>query len=423
LIEPLHMAFQHGHRGHRERSGQPPGELPACAIARLGTPTAHRAIGTARAPCSNVRHAIGNRIVADRYVVGEVLGAGGMGVVYRALDLESRRHVALKILHPSHADNPIATERFESEARAGRSVRHRNVVAVSDSGISRGGTPFLVMELVSGQLLDKIFEHDGGLPLRRVIVIGRQLLAGLQALHDAGFVHGDVKTGNVLVDSSPVGPVGLVGHDAVKLIDLGLARVPDTIEAARTRMASGTPEYMAPEVVRGDGTLPASDLYAAGVVLYQLLTGTTPFEGGTSREILRRHLDDDVVPPSLRCPERDIPGVVERIVMIALAKHPTERYPSAAAFATALAAAPIVEAPPLAGVDHAVSSTAARTREWAQVDVAAPRAILRGDSTERMCPRRDPALLAKLGTRATDLRAGASHANDAPVKQRAQRAR
>jgi serine/threonine-protein kinase len=311
------------------------------------------------------------------------------------VDLGHGHDVALKILHPRHRNNAVATQRFAAEAHAGMRVRHPNVVAVLDHGASADGAPFLVMELVRGQLLDKLIEQAGELPLQRVAAIVGQLLAGLQALHAAGFVHGDVKTGNILVEPAGEG-------DAVKLIDLGLARWPDRLDAARARMASGTPEYMAPEVIRGDGTRAVSDLYAAGVVLYQLLTGTTPFEGGASREILRRHLDDDVVPLSLRCPDRGIPRALESVVMRALAKDPAARHPSAAAFARALAAAtPIVEPPARHGTATVFSANAA-TKEWGPHELPPPRRISRGTRGETtMRRRRDTDLIAELTTKPT----------------------
>jgi len=273
-----------------------------------------------------------DQIVGGRYVLDRVLGAGGMGVVYRAIDQECGTEVAIKLLHRHHANDPRTMRRLGAEGRAGSCVHHPNVVAVLDTGTAADGTPFIVMELVRGQSLDRLIQTEGQLPLRRATAIVRQILAGLQALHDAGFVHGDVKSGNVLVDS-------VDGIDTIKLIDLGLARSPDEIDPARGRVASGTPEYMAPEVVRGEGALALSDLYAAGIVCYQLLTGTTPFEGGTAREILRRQLDDVVVPPSLRATDRHIPIALDRVVMRALKKEPSERYATAAAFALALAAA------------------------------------------------------------------------------------
>ena len=282
-----------------------------------------------------------------------------MGVVYRAIDQQHGAEVAIKLLHRRHASNPLATQRLGAEGRAGSCVHHPNVVAVLDTGTAADGTPFIVMELVRGQSLDQLIQTAGQLPLHRVAAIGGQILAGLQALHAAGFVHGDVKSGNVLVDSTG-------GDDAIKLIDLGLARSPDEVDPTRGRVASGTPEYMAPEVIRGEGAIPVSDLYAAGVVCYQLLTGTTPFEGGTSREILRRQIDDVVVPPSLRASDRNIPIALDHVVMRALKKQPSERYATAAAFALALAAAtPIIEPPVLPGKVRSAFSTSAPTKEWA----------------------------------------------------------
>jgi serine/threonine-protein kinase len=332
-----------------------------------------------------------DRIIAGRYVLGDVLGAGGMGVVYRAVDLEHGHDVALKVLHPRHRSNPIATQRFAAEADAGTCVRHPNVVAVLDHGASADGAPFLVMELLRGKLLDKLVAQGGELPLRRVAAIVGQLLAGLQALHRAGFVHGDVKAGNILVEPAGAG-------DAVKLIDLGLARAWDSVDAATARIASGTPEYMAPEVIRGEGARSQSDLYAAGVVLYQLLTGTTPFEGRTSREILRRHLGDAVVPPSLRCPDRGMPRALESVVMRALAKDPAARHPSAAAFAEALAAAtPIVEPPARPGTVPTVFSASTPTKPWTPQMLPRPRRISRGTRGQAAAGRsRDTAALAEL---------------------------
>jgi serine/threonine-protein kinase len=240
----------------------------------------------------------------------------------------------------------------------GGAVHHANVVAVSDAGLAADGTPFLVMELVRGVPLDELVHREGPFTLRRATAVVGQILAGLQALHDAGFVHGDVKSGNVLIDADP-------GADRVKLIDLGLARTADAPDPPGARIASGTPEYMAPEVVLGHGASPRSDVYGAGVVLYQLLTGTTPFEGGPSREILRRQLDDAVVPPSLRCPDRTIPPALEAAVMIALAKEPSARHASAAAFAAVIAAATPSDEPPVSrGEPRQVFSTDAPTLEW-----------------------------------------------------------
>lgn len=290
-----------------------------------------------------------------------------MGVVYGATDLQRGAEVAVKLLYPHRANTALATQRLAAERLAGSCVHHPNVVEVLDAGTAAEGTPFLVMEHVRGQSLDQMVQLKGPVPLRRASAIVGRILAGLQALHDAGFVHGDVKSGNVLIDS-----VG--GIDAIKLIDLGLAHASDKVERTEDCVISGTPEFMAPEVIRGDGAITGSDLYAAGVVCYQLLTGTTPFEGGTPREVLRRHLEDVVVPLSLRCPDRNIPGALEHTVMVALRKDPTARFTTAAEFAQDLeAATPIIEPSLPPGQARAMISTDAPTRGEMPHELPTPR--------------------------------------------------
>jgi serine/threonine protein kinase len=184
----------------------------------------------------------------------------------------------------------------------------------------------------------------------------RELLRGLAALHAAGIVHADVKSDNLIVETRN-------GCDHVKLIDFGLAH-PDLEgrpRGVRSRdMVSGTPDYMAPEVIRGEGSTGASDIYAAGVILYELVTGTTPFSGGSSQDIVNRHLREPVVPPSLR--RTDLPPILDRIIMRALEKDPAKRYASAAAFAAALA----IAIPSLCETDTVPGafSTSACTEDW-----------------------------------------------------------
>jgi serine/threonine-protein kinase len=269
-------------------------------------------------------------LVAGRYVIEDELGAGGMGVVYRAHVLETSRPVAIKFLHRVLARDPRTVARFRDEALTASRLDHPSSVAVLDHGEDLDGTPFLVMEYVSGPTLRRIVD-DGPLDAVRAIAITQQILGALTCAHAHGIVHADVKTENVLVAS----------EDRVKLVDFGLARAILSYEGedgeSRTdAQIAGTPEYMAPEVIVGGTPSPASDIYAVGVILYEMLTGTTPFGGGKPMDIFARHVLDPVVPPSLRFPQLGIPRAFEEVIERALAKEYEQRFPDAAAFAEAL---------------------------------------------------------------------------------------
>jgi len=270
-----------------------------------------------------------------KYVLGRRLGAGGMGAVYETT--RDGKPVAIKLPYCETLENHYASRRFLDEGIAGSIVDHPNLARVYEHGLTAGGIPYLVMEHVAGERLCVQLARENVLSLRRAATIVRQLLDGLDALHAAGIVHADVKSDNVLLAKTDD------GREVAKLIDFGLAH--PELELTHVHpvkvddMVSGTPDYMAPEVIRGEGSSPASDIYSAGVILYELLTGTTPFSGGTSSEIVNRHLREAVIPPSLRRPDREIPPILERIVLRALEKDPSKRFVSAAAFAAALAVA------------------------------------------------------------------------------------
>jgi serine/threonine-protein kinase len=351
--------------------------------------------------------------IAGRYVLHERLGSGGMGIVYRAAQPSLARTVAIKVLRPELARDPMFVTRFQLEAIAASRVTHPGSVAVIEWGRTEDGTPFIVMEDVHGVPLGRVLHHGGPMPVPRVIEILRQLLAALVEVHASAVVHGDVKTDNLLVETTRDG-------ERVRLIDFGLARLCDAsrhADHARPRgpEVSGTPEYMAPEVVSGESPTPAADIYGAGIVLYELLTGATPFAGGTPSEVMHRHLTDAVVPPSLRRPERGIPRALEQVVLRALAKRPGDRFADAAAFATALADAAVAAdryaAPrcrcgavvPEAAqycttcgaarrtLDDAARSPDAETRRWGpepppREESAARRRIARGSSSGDLSP-------------------------------------
>jgi hypothetical protein len=265
--------------------------------------------------------------VIGGYVVDVLLGIGGMGVVSSALQQSLDRPVALKVPHPELASDPQVRRRFCAEAQAGFRLHHRNLVRVIDFG-DHGGVPFLVMERVVGLRLGEMLRDHGPMSVAAAVELVLQLLAGLQDAHAHGIVHADVKCDNILVETLPD------GSTVPRLIDFGLARFID--DPAGDSMVSGTPEYLAPELIRGALPTFASDVYAVGVMLYELICGDTPFSGGTSSDVMARQLADDPVPLSWRCPGREIPSGIEDVIARALAKQPEARYRDAAAFAAAL---------------------------------------------------------------------------------------
>ncbi|HEY8141757.1 MAG TPA: serine/threonine-protein kinase, partial [Kofleriaceae bacterium] len=273
-------------------------------------------------------------LFGERYALGELIGEGGMGRVFRAEQRASCQSVAVKFLRPSLAGDADMLRRFHTEVRAASLLSHPNLVAVIDYGVAVPGGPFLVMEYVHGTSLTDLLYNDGPLAPRRAAGLLDQILAALEAAHGAGVIHADIKSDNILVESSSRG-------DGVKIIDFGLARLRRRADVASSReeLLCGTPEYLAPEVIGGRAPAAASDLYAAGIILFELLTGTTPFAGGTSRQVLKRQLTESVMPPSLRRPDRPIPAALEQVVLQALAKDPTARFADATSFRGALAEA------------------------------------------------------------------------------------
>jgi hypothetical protein len=275
-------------------------------------------------------------MIGDGYVLGALLGIGGMGVVYAAIQRSLGRTVAIKLPRPELASDPAVRRRFRTEALAGCRVNHRNVVHVLDFG-DGGGVPYLVMEHVTGPRLGDLVLERGSLPVAFAIELVGQILAGLHDAHGSGVIHSDVKCDNIIVQTSRDGDV------VPRLIDFGIAWFVDGPPASCTdgeRIVAGTPEYLAPELIRGEAPTFASDVYAAGALLYELVAGATPFAGGTRGQILRRQLEDEPVPLSRRCPHRGISAELDEAVGRALAKRRGERFADAAAFAAALARVP-----------------------------------------------------------------------------------
>jgi HAMP domain-containing protein len=320
---------------------EPPLSSPAVdtsARARANSPTIAwllRARATAR-PAGALAP---GEVVADRYALQAVLGSGGTGIVYKAADLTLGETVALKVLRPELvADDARAREELKQELRLTRRVSHRNVVRTYDFGSSRG-VPFLTMEYVHGASLAAVLAHRGALPTDVVLALAKQLTRALEAAHEQGVMHGDLKPANLLVAMD-----GLL-----KVTDFGVAtlvRRPWSRQLARDETVSppqlagavvGTPEYMAPELLLGSPPDVRADLYAAGMVLHECLTGATPFQRDTPRRFLARKLETPQVRPRALRTSGD-PRTLEAVVAWMIAADAEDRPTSAAEVGAALAA-------------------------------------------------------------------------------------
>ena len=264
-------------------------------------------------------------LVGDRYVLGDVLGRGGMAEVRRGVDTRLGRPVAIKRLTAELAADPPARQRFQREAKSAASLNHPNIVSVYDSGEdSDPGTgldvPFIVMELVEGETLRDLLRRDGRLTPERALEISVGVLAALRHSHQAGIVHRDIKPANVM----------LTATGAVKVMDFGIARTvsASSTSANLTAGVLGTAQYLSPEQARGETADARSDLYGAGCLLYELLVGRPPFIGETALSIAYQHVRESPVPPSEV--DRAVPAAVDAVVLKALAKEPAARYQSAA---------------------------------------------------------------------------------------------
>lgn len=274
------------------------------------------------------------RVLGGKFRLRRYIGAGSSGTVYEADQTALGRTVAVKILNPHLASDGRLVSRFQDEARAASRLNHPNTVSVIDYGQTPDGLLYLVMEYLRGVTLTKMMESDAPLADERIVDVVSQILCGLEEAHDAGVVHADLKSDNIVVEHRR-GDWYLV-----KVVDFGIARI---LGAPREReeqnTISGTPEYMAPEIISGQEPSFASDLYSVGVVLYELLVGETPFVGGPPVEVLTRHLREEPVLPSVRRPDLTIHKQLEQAAMRALAKYPSSRFATATEFRTFLEAA------------------------------------------------------------------------------------
>jgi serine/threonine-protein kinase len=268
------------------------------------------------------------------FELGEALGAGGMGVVYRAHDTRLGRVVALKFLLPDYHLDTSAKARFLREARSAAALDHPNLCAVHEAGTSENGWLYIAMALYEGETLRAHLDRDGPVPVRDAVAITRQIAEGLRAAHTAEIVHRDLKPRNVMV----------LPDGTIRILDFGLAKALDeTLSETGARL--GTVSYMSPEQLRGESVDQRADLWALGVVLYEMLTGRKPFAGSDEVAIAHAILHSHLELPSQYRP--DLSGELERVVLRLLEKDSAKRYKYAAAVLRDLSGAEISAGGPI----------------------------------------------------------------------------
>src|ERR1041385_7323248 len=266
-------------------------------------------------------------VLSGKYRIDERLNEGGMGTVYRGTHVLMDKTVAIKVLRPSLAADEKIVARFSREARAASRISHPNALSVTDFGEDENGTVFLVMEYLSGRTLKKVIQEEGPLPLPRVVDITRQIADALNAAHQQGIIHRDLKSDNIMLLDTMTG-------DHAKVLDFGIAKInePDgNRDSGLTapNLVIGTPQYMSPEQCSQNSEIDArSDIYLFGVILYEMLVGHVPFSGDSPAMVMMKHLQEPV--PSVLEERSDLPSSVARVVARAMAKVPGNRYQNVA---------------------------------------------------------------------------------------------
>jgi eukaryotic-like serine/threonine-protein kinase len=312
-------------------------------------------------------------LISGRYELGDRLGSGGMSSVYRATDRVLERTVAVKILAEHLSDDEKFVARFRREALAVAKLIHPNIVQVYDTGVDNE-RHYIVMEYVEGRSGAQLLQTRGRLGPETAVEIGVQACAGLEYAHRQGIIHRDVKPGNLMVIGGPAGRRSSpnTAHDpptdemTVKLTDFGIARAAEQTRLTQVGSVVGTAAYLAPEQARGDEAGPPSDVYALGVVIYQLLTGRLPWEGTTLAELAIRRENERPLPPSSY--DSDVPETLSTAVLRSLEGDPAVRYSTARELAAALRAG-------VAGREPPVPTADAPTRALADDATAATRSL------------------------------------------------
>jgi eukaryotic-like serine/threonine-protein kinase len=271
--------------------------------------------------------------IAGRYRVVRPLGVGSMAEVYAAHDGKRDRPVALKIIRRHMARDPEIMSRLDREAKVQQMIRHPNVAKLYGGGLTERNEPYLVVELLRGRSLRDVVQCEGWVAGERAAGYAWQALQGLAATHQLGVLHRDLKPANLMLEPSGGAIERLV------LIDFGFAALEGTTRLTAQGHVVGSLAYLAPERLMGEAGDERSELYALGVILYELTTGRRPFVADNDMDLINLHLDAEPAPPRLAAPEREIAPAIENIILSALSKDPAGRPASAAAMADALAGA------------------------------------------------------------------------------------
>ncbi|MBX3135939.1 serine/threonine protein kinase, partial [Candidatus Obscuribacterales bacterium] len=271
--------------------------------------------------------------LGDRFYIEEVLGSGGMSVVYKAKQLAVNRHVAIKTIRVQLDAKPVYRERFEREISSLCALSHPNVVTVYDCIIGEDGQPYVVMDYLRGRSLETLIEADGPLPVDRFARISMQVCSAMDHAHKRGIIHRDLKPGNIVLMDDEM--------DFVKVVDFGLAKLSeDNRKLTQSGELWGSPPYMSPEQCMGESGDERSDIYALGCVMYEMLTGKDPFWYATTIfELIQRHVN--TVPASFAevNPAAVVPYAVESVIFQAMEKNPVSRFNSALELRDALMSA------------------------------------------------------------------------------------
>jgi serine/threonine-protein kinase len=295
--------------------------------------------------------------LVGNYRLEKILGRGGMGTVYSGEHVYIKKPVAVKVLHPQFARYAEAVNRFLREARAASSINHPNIVDVTDFGLLGNGLVYFVMEYLDGKSLEDVIEREGAVELHRALNIANQMALALEAAHEQGVIHRDLKPDNVILLPRPgrrdlvrlatsgvevPNPERELTWDYVKLLDFGIAKVmtADELGAETVQGAVfGTPEYMSPEAARGEDVDHRADIYSLGVILFDMLTGRPPFEAQAAQDVIQMQIHKPPPSPRQFAPHREITEGAERVILRAMQKDPAARYQSMRELRTDLQAA------------------------------------------------------------------------------------